>query len=165
MSETTAHLALAEFLTRFQGRLPALAFVWHTANESAGGAKISIKDARGRPRQVPVDVLKEASMGARAGVWDWLYIGRCQSPNLPDYLGVAIELKSDKAYKSENQGLSPEQRAWQIHYRSCGWLTAVYPESRWQDAALLIVEYCGGDPADFRFYFTPARETPDRQPV
>lgn len=35
MSETSAHLSLVDFLDRHAERLPALAFVFHVANESA----------------------------------------------------------------------------------------------------------------------------------
>lgn len=147
MSETSAHEALARFLKVATPRLPDLAFVWHTANESAGGAKTS--------RGIPLDVLKEARMGAVAGVWDWLYIGH----NLagigecgPFYFaGLAIELKSTRAYKTANQGLSDAQIAWRRHYIKHGWYTAIYPEQDWHEAARLLVRWVGGDIADFDF--------------
>lgn len=147
MSETTAHEALASFLKIASAKLPDLAYVWHTANESAGGAK----SARG----VPLDVLKEARMGAVAGVWDWLYIGGNQLPiqTVENFYfsGVAIELKSTRAYRTEHQGLSPEQIAWRTHYIRHGWYTAIYPEQAWTDAARLLVRWVGGDIEDFRF--------------
>lgn len=135
MSETTAHISLVEFLDMHTERLPMLRWVFHVANESAGGAKT--KDG------VPLDVLKEAEMGVRAGVWDFLLI-------LPAG-GVAIELKSDGAYKKRDNGLSPAQVAWRAHYEACGWDCYVFPESRWHEAALLLVDVCGGNPTDYDF--------------
>lgn len=141
MSETTAHLSLVDFLDRTTPRLPALAYVFHTANESAGGAKTK--------RGIPLDILKEAQMGVRAGVWDFqlilpgVYTGGAS--------GCAIELKSDRAYKTAYHGLSDDQRRWQAYYTLCGWETHVFPESRWHEAALLLVARCGGNPEDYCF--------------
>jgi hypothetical protein len=135
MSETSAHLSLVDFLDRTALRLPDLAFVFHVANESAGGAKSK--------SGVPLDILKEARMGCRAGVWDFMLIRPTG--------GVAIELKSDAAYKKRDEGLSPAQVAWRAHYEACGWDCYVFPESRWHEAALLLVAYAGGDPSDYQF--------------
>jgi hypothetical protein len=65
--------------------------------------------------------------------------------------GVAIELKSSKAYRTANQGLTPEQIAWRAHYIKHGWYTAVYPEQDWPDAARLFVTWVGGNVEDFKF--------------
>lgn len=135
MSEATAHLSLVDFLDRHAERLPALAFVFHVANESAGGAKSK--------SGVPLDVLKEARMGAQSGVWDFMLL-------LPGG-GLALELKSDAAYRKAYNDLSPAQRRWRAHYEACGWTTYVYPESRWHEAALRLVAACGGDPNDYQF--------------
>ena len=148
MSEQSAHEALAHFLHHIAApRLPELAFVFHVANESAGGAKTK--------SGIPIDVLKEARMGARAGVWDWLYIGANQQRigDLPAYYfaGVAIELKSTRAIRSITQGLTPEQVAWRTHYVRHGWYTAVYAERDWTKAAQLLVAWVGGDMRDFTF--------------
>lgn len=147
MSETTAHEALATFLKVATPRLPDLAYVWHTANESAGGAK----SARG----IPLDVLKEARMGAVAGVWDWLFLGPNRLPldgcEAGAYAGVAIELKSAGAFRKRDQGLSPEQIAWRRRYIRNNWFTDVYPEQNWPDAARLLIRWVGGDVNDFRF--------------
>ncbi len=147
MSEQSAHEALAQFLTVATPRLPDLAFVWHTANESSGGAKSS--------RGIPLDVLKEARMGAVAGVWDWLYIGANvhRIGDIPSYvyIGLAIELKSTKAFRTANQGLSNAQIAWRRHYIKHGWYTVVYPEQDWHEAARLLVQWTGGKLEDFDF--------------
>lgn len=147
MSETTAHEALASFLKIAAARLPDLGYVWHTANESAGGQKTA--------RGVPLDVLKEARMGAVAGVWDWLFLGanqqRIDGTGAYYFHGVAIELKSTKAYREKNNGLSPEQIAWRTRYIRNGWYTAVYAEQDWTDAAKLLIRWVGGDVEDFRF--------------
>lgn len=146
MSETTAHMALAEFLKVASARLPDLAYVWHTANESAGGAKTRTG--------VPLDVLREARMGAVAGVWDWLYIGANAAPiaemRAGYFGGLAIELKSTKAYRSADHGLSPAQQAWQTRYVCSGWYIAVFPEQDWTKAARLLVRWVGGNVEDFR---------------
>lgn len=139
MSETSAHLSLVEFLDMHTDRLPMLRWVFHVANESAGGAKT--KDG------IPLDVLKEARMGASAGAWDFMLI----LPYCPHPAGVAIELKSDSAYKKRDSGLSPAQVAWRAHYEACGWDCYVFPESRWHEAALLLVAVCGGNPDDYSF--------------
>jgi hypothetical protein len=148
MSETTAHEALAAFLRYHAApRLPDLAYVWHTPNESAGGAKAA--------SGVPLDVLKEARMGAVSGVWDWLFIGpnvgRIGESGPYFFQGCALELKSTAAFRKRDQGLSPEQVAWRARYIRCGWYTAVYPEQDWPDAARLLVRWVGGDVADFDF--------------
>lgn len=148
MSEQTAHEALADFLRQHAApRLPELAFVWHTANESAGGAKTR--------SGVPLDVIKEARMGCVAGVWDWLYIGnnQCGIGECGPYyfVGLAVELKSSRAYRTKEQGLSDDQIGWRRHYIKHGWYTAVYPEQDWQAAALLFVRWVGGDVNDFQF--------------
>lgn len=148
MSETTAHEALASFLRDYAiPRLPDLAFVWHTANESAGGTRTR--------SGIPLDVLKEARMGVVAGVWDWLYIGynlcgigACAPFH---FAGLAIELKSTRAYRTPHQGLSDAQVAWRRHYIKHGWYAAVYPEQAWPDAARLLVRWVGGDVNDFTF--------------
>ena len=148
MSETTAHEALARFLHQIAApRLPDLAYVWHTANESAGGAKTA--------GGIPLDVLKEARAGVVAGVWDWLYLGPNRQP-VNDmgaffFQGVAIELKSSKAYRTDNHGLSPEQDAWMTRYICNGWYTAVFPENDWVGAAHLFVRWVGGNVEDFNF--------------
>lgn len=148
MSEQTAHEALTDFLHRHAApRLPDLAYVWHTANESAGGAKTRAG--------VPIDVLKEARMGVVAGVWDWLYIGQNQEP-IHDYgryhfRGLAIELKSSKEYRKVHNGLSPEQLCWRQYYHRNSWYAAVYPEQDWHEAARLLIRWVGGDVNDFRF--------------
>jgi len=129
MSETSAHLSLVDFLDRHADRLPLLSYVFHVANESAGGAKSR--------SGIPLDVLKEARMGCRAGVWDFQII-------LPAG-GIAIELKSNAAYKRPHNGLSPAQLTWRAHYEACGWACYVFPESRWTEAALTLVAACGGD--------------------
>lgn len=146
MSEATDHQALAEFL-RYHAipRLPDLAYCWHTANESAGGPKTDTG--------IPLDVLREARMGAVAGVWDWLLIGTNKS-SLGEvrpftFNGLAIELKSIRAYRSANQGLTQEQLAWRERYKDCFWYTAVFCE--WTDAARLLIRWVGGDVTDFRF--------------
>ena len=147
MSETTAHIALAQFLKCAAGQLPALSFVWHTANESAGGPKAA--------NGIPLDVLREARMGSVSGVWDWLVIGgnhhRIDGQGAYFFLGLAVELKSTKAYRSKDQGLSDAQKAWRSHYMRHGWYTAIYPEDRWHEAAQLFVKWVGGDVNDFRF--------------
>lgn len=148
MSETTAHEALASFLKNYaMPRLPDLAFVWHTANESAGGAKTR--------SGIPLDVLKEARMGAVAGVWDWLFIGGNRHPIAECgpffWNGLAIELKSMKAYRQIDHGLSSAQVAWRRHYIKHGWYTAIYPEQEWPNAARLLVRWVGGDVNDFTF--------------
>lgn len=152
MSETSAHEALAQFLHHIAApRLPALLLVWHTPNEAnAGGATITT--ARGR---VPLEAIKNARMGVRPGVWDWLYIG----PNLRPidrampgtYQGLAIELKSTRAYCEKERGLSSEQIAWGRHYSANSWYTEVFPEERWTDAARLLVTWVGGRVQDFDF--------------
>lgn len=147
MSETTAHEALARFLKIASATLPDLAYVWHTANESAGGAKSS--------NGVPLDVIKEARMGAVAGVWDWLYLGsnvqRIGDLDAYRFAGLAIELKSTAAYRKANQGLSPAQIAWRTRYIRNGWYTAIYPEDAWPQAAEVLVRWVGGNVTDFRF--------------
>jgi hypothetical protein len=148
MSETTAHEALADFLHNVAApRLAALSFVFHVANESAGGPK-----AR---NGVPLDVLKEARMGTRAGVWDFLYIGSNMLPigEMGAYYwhGLAIELKSAAAFRKRDQGLSDDQKLWRGHYIKHGWYTAVYPEQDWTDAARLFVRWVGGNVEDFEF--------------
>ena len=147
MSEQSAHEALAHFLKIGTPRLPDLAFVWHTANESAGGAKSRTG--------IPLDVLKEARMGSVAGVWDWLCIGGNQQPiqTVPNFYfaGVAIELKSSRAFRTANQGLSDAQIVWKKHYNRHGWYTVVYPEQEWQSAARLLVQWTGGNLEDFNF--------------
>lgn len=148
MSETTAHLSLVDFLARHTARLPMLGFVFHCANESAGGAKSK--------SGVPLDVLKEARMGAQAGVWDFMMLLPCRSILLSGMYaerpcGVAIELKSDIAYKRPHNGLSPSQVAWRAHYELCGWACYVFPESRWHEAALLLVACAGGEASEYCF--------------
>ncbi len=147
MSEQSAHEALAQFLKVATPRLPDLAFVFHCANESAGGPK-----ARSG---VPIDVLKEARAGAVAGVWDWLYIGHnlCGIGECgPFYFaGLAIELKSTRAFRTANQGLSDAQVVWRRHYIKHGWYTVVYPEQEWHEAARLLVQWTGGMLEDFDF--------------
>ncbi len=94
-------------------------------------------------------------LGVVPGVWDILYIGH----NLagigecgPFYFaGVAIELKSTRAYRTKDHGLSPEQIAWRRHYSKHGWYTAVYPEQDWQEAGKLLVRWVGGNMEDFQF--------------
>lgn len=148
MSELSAHLSLVAFLATARERLPMLGFVFHVALESAGGAKSK--------RGVPLDVLKEARMGASAGVWDFMLILPPMSI-LPNGMyvggppGVAIELKSDAAYKKRDHNLSPSQVAWRAHYEACGWDCYVFPESRWTEAALLLVEYAGGEASEYCF--------------
>lgn len=145
MSETTDHQALARFLRIAAAKLPDLAFVWHTPNESAGGAR--------NDKGVPLDVLKEARMGTVAGVWDWLFLGCNLAPiqlaPTARYHGVAIELKSTSAYRSKNRGLSDAQLEWQNRYEINGWYTAVFCE--WTEAAQLLIRWVGGDVNDFRF--------------
>jgi len=146
MSETTAHEALAHFLHHIAApRLPLLAFAYHTANESAGGPK-----AR---NGVPLDVLKEAKMGVRAGVWDWLMIGPNRLPIDDErvWAGLAVELKSNRAYATRDHGLFDAQVAWGRHYAANGWYTAVFREDDWTEAARLFVRWVGGDVADFDF--------------
>ena len=147
MSEQTAHEALAQFLKIATPRLPDLAFVWHTANESAGGAKSRTG--------IPLDVLKEARMGAVAGVWDWLYIGHnlCGIFEIAPFhfSGLAIELKSTRAFRADSRGLTDAQIAWRRHYIKHGWYTAVYPEQEWHEAARLLVRWTGGNIEDFDF--------------
>jgi len=147
MSETTAHEALADFLRRATPRLPALGFVFHVANESAGGAKTS--------GGIPLDVLKEKRMLAVPGVWDFMYIGANLSGigecGAYHFAGVAIELKSTRAYRTKDQGLSDAQKAWRRHYIQHGWYTAVYPEERWPEVAQLFVAWVGGSVDDFDF--------------
>lgn len=147
MSETAAHEALASFLKIAAAKLPDLGYVFHVANESAGGAKTA--------GGIPLDVLKEARMGAVAGVWDWLFLGTNRQPvsgmGAFFFQGVAIELKSSKAYRTANHGLSPEQDAWMTRYICNGWYTAVYPENDWTGAAQLLIRWVGGNIEDFKF--------------
>jgi hypothetical protein len=146
MSEQTDHQALARFLRVYAApRLPDLAFVWHTPNESAGGGKAA--------NGVPLDVLREAQMGAIPGVWDWLYIGLNKAPiggaEMFMFNGVAIELKSAKAYQGRHNGLSTAQLVWRDFYHSRGWHTAVF--CNWVEAAHLLIQWVGGNVEDFRF--------------
>lgn len=146
MSETTDHQALAHFLHHIAApRLPDLSYVWHTANESAGGAKTA--------GGVPLDVVREAQMGVVAGVWDWLYLGENQARTgdcrASIFSGLAVELKSPKAYRGKHNGLSVEQIAWRTRYIRNGWYTAVFCE--WTEAAKLFVTWVGGDVRDFKF--------------
>lgn len=139
MSELTAHISLFHFFKIASAKLPDLGYVWHTKNENADEAERK----------------RGGSLGVVPGVWDILFIG----PNLariadsPPYFfqGVAIELKSTKAFRTKNQGLSDEQVAWRARYIRNGWYTAIYPENDWPEAARLLVRWVGGDVEDFDF--------------
>lgn len=150
MSETTAHEALADFLHRVAApRLPRLTYAWHTPNEAnAGGSTIATTKGR-----VPVEALKNARMGVVKGVWDWLLIGENQLPIEDErvYAGLAVELKSIRAYRDKDHGLSTEQLTWGSYYRLHGWYTAVFPENDWVGAAHLFVRWAGGRIEDFNF--------------
>lgn len=139
MSELTAHISLFHFLKIAAAKLPDLAFVWHTRNENADEAE------RKRGGQ----------LGVVPGVWDVLYIGTNRKPiegvEMFVFSGVAIELKSTKAYPLFNHGLTIQQANWRTHYTRNGWYTAIYPEQDWQQAALLLVRWVGGNVEDFRF--------------
>lgn len=139
MSELNAHISLFHFLKIASAKLPDLAFVWHTRNENADEAE------RKRGGQI----------GVIPGVWDVMYIGTNQAPigtcRPLFFQGVAIELKSTKAYPLFNHGLTIQQANWRERYTRNGWHTAIYPENDWVGAAHLLVRWVGGNVEDFRF--------------
>ncbi len=139
MSELTAHISLFQFLAIASVKLPDLAYVWHTRNENANEA----------------DRKRGGQLGVIPGVWDILYVGNNQGGigecGAYHFAGVAIELKSTRAYRTANQGLSDAQIAWRRHYIKHGWYTAIYPEQDWTDAARLLIRWVGGDVNDFLF--------------
>jgi hypothetical protein len=142
------HRALVQFIKLTEGQLPELAFVKHTRNESSGGPKVTRRDrASGRMVEIPLDVIRGAELGVRAGVWDFEYLGRNRVP-IDDkpaffYAGLAIELKSDVG------SLSPEQKTWRTHYLHNGWYTVVFRHH--VDAAQFLVRWVGGNPNHFHF--------------
>ncbi len=139
MSELTAHISLFHFLKIASLKLPDLGYVWHTRNENADES----------------DRKRGGQLGVIAGVWDILLIGdnqgRIGSFGPYYFAGLAVELKSSKAYKSKDNGLSPAQLAWRAEYHRQSWYTAVYPEQEWTDAARLLVRWVGGNVDDFDF--------------
>ena len=144
--ETQHHKALVQFLRAAEGQLPDLAFVKHTANESGGGQKVTRRNPKtGRTTEVPLDVLIAASMGVRAGVWDFEYIGRNRAPvngkPAGAYLGLAIEMKAP------GKTLSEEQKQWRAHYERNHWYTIVF--YHYVAAAQFLIVWVGGDLARF----------------
>jgi len=138
---------LAQFLKVAETRLPALRFCYHAANESLGlGPIVERRNKKtGKISRVPLDVLINADRGVKAGVWDWQLL----HPNVAavdgrqscGWRGIAIELKID------DNDLSPDQVLWQQHYLMNGWQTRIF--RHWVNAAVYLVRWLGGNPADF----------------
>lgn len=144
MSETSEQRALFDFLARMEGRYPLLAFVKHTPNEANGGGNtVTLRGPNGKMRNVPVEVLRNAQMGVKAGAWDIEYLGPNEG-SIPElcpadfYRGLAIEMKA------KNGRLSDEQKEWREHYRANGWHTKVCDD--WTVAARLLLRWVGGNP-------------------
>jgi hypothetical protein len=147
--EEAHHKAFVQFLNTSMGQLPQLAYVKHTRNESFGGPKVTRADRKrpGKLVEIPLDVIKAAQLGVRAGVWDFEYIGANRAtvngyrPNT--YSGLAIE------FKAPGGTLTDEQKEWQRHYQSNNWRTEVF--RHWVDAARYTILWMGGDLSRFLF--------------
>lgn len=144
-SENEHHRNLASFLEVAEARYPALRWCYHVANESLGLGPIVERKRGGRISRVPLDVLINADRGVKAGVWDWqlLYpnVAAVDGRQACGWRGLAIELKTSSG------SLSDEQKLWQAHYLQNGWQTRIF--RHWANAAIYLVRWVGGDPADF----------------
>lgn len=144
-TEEQHHYNLAHFLKIAEPRLPALRWCYHAANESLGLGPIVERNRGGKISRVPLDVLINAQRGVRAGVWDWqlLYpnVAAVDGRQSCGWRGIAIELKTSTGT------LSDEQIAWQQHYLQNGWQCRIF--RHWVDAAVYLVCWVGGNPADF----------------
>lgn len=121
MSERTEQQALIEFCQRFSGRLPGLARVFHIPN----GEKREKHTAA---------ILKR--MGVRPGVPD-LFLplprrGCC---------GLFVEMKT------KDGRLSPAQESEIFALKAEGYAVAV--SRSWEQAAAVLVWYCGGVPNEY----------------
>lgn len=127
MSEASEQMALVEFATRFQERIPELAWLFHPAN----GEKRD-KATAGRLR----------AMGVRKGVPDlWLPVARYDPVANVTKNGMVIELKFGRNRET------PEQTAWLGFLARQGW--DVHTCYDWMAAARALVRYLGHEPAEF----------------
>jgi hypothetical protein len=127
MSEATEQMALVEFATRFQERIPELAWLFHVPN----GEKRD-KATAGRLQR----------MGVKRGIPDlWLPVARYDPALNVTRNGLVIELKFGRNKESA------EQRAWLGFLARQGW--EVRTCYAWTDAARVLVAYLGNDPREF----------------
>jgi hypothetical protein len=127
MSEATEQMALIEFATRFQERIPELAWLFHPAN---GEKRDKATAARLR------------MMGVKRGVPDlWLPVARYDAARNVAKNGLVIELKFGKNKQT------PEQTAWLGFLARQGW--EVHTCYDWTAAARALVAYLGRDAGEF----------------
>lgn len=146
-SEKELHNNLAAFLLVAQQLYPALHYCKHCPNESSGTGPRKTIMSKGRAVSVPLDVLANAKRGVVAGVWDWelLYpnAAALDGQRACYWRGIAIEIKTYKAYRTKDNGLSDDQLEWQKHYKANLWRTLVFCD--WRAAAVYLVRWVGGD--------------------
>lgn len=152
MSETSDHLALFDFIQRFEGRYPMLRYAHHSPNEAnGGGAKVRTtytkRDGSVGYKMVPAEVFQNARMGVRPGFPDWvLPVSRYDAARNVVYAGLVFELKAARDRAEAEKKLSDDQRRWMQHFALQGWHTDLF--WCWTDAAALLVRWVGGDPAE-----------------
>ena len=127
---------------RDPARFVDLWYTHHSANEVAGGRRITMRDGS----TVPAGVLRNASMGTRAGHPDLVnYAPRTFRGR--HWAGLALELKI------EPNTLTVDQENYLMHLHRCGWLvealSADDPAVPADQAWLLLVDYLGIAPEDY----------------
>ena len=127
MSESTEQMALVEFATLFQDRIPELTWLFHVPN----GEKRD-KATAGRLKQ----------LGVKRGVPDlWLPVARYDPALNITRTGLVIELKFGRNKETQ------EQRAWLGFLARQGWEVRTCYD--WRAAARVLVAYLGHNPMEF----------------
>ena len=127
MSESSEQMALVEFATRFQERIPEMKWLFHVPN----GEKRD-KATAGRLKR----------LGVKRGVPDlWLPVARYDPMQNITRCGLVIELKFGRNKESD------EQRAWLGFLTRQGWEVRTCYD--WLAAARILVAYLGHNPMEF----------------
>ena len=133
-TELGEQCALFDWAERLQGRIPALAWLFHVPN---GGARAK-QTRRGKGGQVVTfspEAQRLKASGVKPGVPDVLLLAPRQG-----YAGLVIEMKA------EDGRVRPEQRAWLEHLAEEGYKVLVCRS--WAAAAHQICLYLGVTPEE-----------------
>jgi hypothetical protein len=120
--EEHAQMAVMDWVTLHESKYPALQMLFHSPNGGHRDIRVAVKMKR---------------MGVRRGVPDLLLpvIKMSSLPPIPQWHGLAIEMKSGKGSTTD------QQDEWLVKLREQGWQTKVAHDA--PEAIKAIKEYLG----------------------